>query len=135
MTEVRDRSWGAVVVDEAGRYLLVRHANGGHWDHPKGHPESGETPEETALREIREEGGIAAELIQGFAEEARWTLPDGRGKTVVYFLARKTAESTPTGPEGEILETAWLSYIAARRRITYETGKNVLDRAEAFLRR
>ena len=128
-----DYSWGAVVVDLSRRYLLVLHASGNHWDHPKGHAESGETPYQTALREIAEEAHIEAEIIDGFQTEASWVLPDGRGKKVVYYLARRKSECGLTGPPGEILDTVWLSYREARERITYQSGKDVLDRAEEFL--
>jgi tRNA nucleotidyltransferase (CCA-adding enzyme) len=129
-----DRSWGAVVFDGRQRFLLVLHASGNHWDHPKGHPEKGETPKETALREIREEALVSAEIIGGFETGASWTLPDGRPKRVVYFLARCTgaAEGAGGNPE-EILGTVWLPYQEARERITYSTGKEVLDRARNFL--
>lgn len=137
MTE-DDRSWGAVVFEDAEkgierRYLLVLHASGGHWDHPKGHAETGETPEDTVRREIREEGGVEIRLREGFVTDASWRLPDGRAKTVTYYLAEKTSECSTGGPEGEILGTVWLPYGEARNRITYETGKRVLDEAAAFL--
>jgi len=128
-----DRSWGAVVVDEKGRFLLVRHASGNHWDSPKGHAEPDETPVETALREIREEGRVEAEIIPGFSERADWMLPDGRGKQVVYFLARRLDSCESAEPGDEILELTWLPYKEARDLITYESGKRVLDRARKFL--
>jgi len=128
-----DRAYGAVLVDPSRRYILVLHASGNHWDHPKGHAEAGETPDETALREIREETQVDAELIEGFQTAAEWTLPDGRKKKVVYFLARSIGEAADQGPAGEILDTVRLPYREAREKITYETGRIVLDRAEAFL--
>lgn len=129
-----DRAYGAVVVDHLSRFLLVHHASGNHWDHPKGHAEPGETPRETASREIREEAQIQVEFIDGFQTEASWILPDGRQKTVVYFLARRISESTVQGPEGEILAKIWLPLEKARSKITYQTGKEVLDQAGYFLR-
>ena len=128
-----DRSWGAVVFDHRNRYLLIHHAGGRHWDHPKGHADPNETPRDTALREIREEAQINAEIIDGFQTEVGWILPNGRPKKVVYFLARRTGECPAEGPEGEILGKTWLPYTQAREKITYDTGKEVLDRAEEFL--
>ncbi|RKX86236.1 MAG: hypothetical protein DRP70_10475 [Spirochaetes bacterium] len=128
-----DFAWGAVVIDLSRRYLLVLHAGGNHWDHPKGHAESGESPVETALREIREEAQIETEIIEGFRVETGWTLPGGRPKRVVYFLARRVGKAEKQGPEGEILDCLWLPYSEAREKITYESGKEVLDKAEEFL--
>jgi 8-oxo-dGTP pyrophosphatase MutT (NUDIX family) len=111
------------------RFLLVHHASGGHWDHPKGHAEENESPEETVRREVAEEGGVRIRLVPGFEAEAHWILPDGRPKTVTYFLAEKIGECEAGGPEGEILGTAWLTCAEARARMTYDTGRQVLDEA------
>ena len=49
-----------------GRIFLLRRANTGYrdgeWAMPAGHVESGETPEQAALRELREETGVSAAL-------------------------------------------------------------------------
>lgn len=53
----------AVVFDERGRVLLVRHTYGRlNWELPGGASEPGETFAETALRELREETGLAARV-------------------------------------------------------------------------
>ena len=128
-----DKSWGAVVTDKQGRFLLIHHASGNHWDHPKGHAEKGESPQETALREIREEAQIIARITDGFAVEAGWTLPDGRPKKVTYYLAHSIGDCELEGPDGEILGKVWLSYDDARKKITYDSGKEVLDKARGFI--
>ena len=48
----KERSYGAVVINEKREFLLIKHRNGEHWDFPKGHKEDGESSEDTALREI-----------------------------------------------------------------------------------
>ena len=60
-----EKSCGAVVLRKnQGRLqvLLIKHINGGHWAFPKGHVEPGETEEQTALREIKEETGLSVTL-------------------------------------------------------------------------
>ena len=137
-TQERDRSWGAVVVDRADagverRYLLVKLASGRHWDSPKGHPEADESPAECARREIREETWIEVRFLGYFLKEVSWTLPDGRPKDVGYFLAEKTGEAPVGGPEGEVLDTAWLPFEEALERVTYESGRDVLKAAREAL--
>jgi 8-oxo-dGTP diphosphatase len=59
-------AYGGVLFDDEGRVLLRKPANeydGYKWTFPKGRPDSGETPEETALREMEEETGIKARII------------------------------------------------------------------------
>lgn len=51
----------AVIVDAAGRVLLVRHTYGRlNWEIPGGASEPGESVIETAIREVREEAGVDA---------------------------------------------------------------------------
>ena len=133
-----DTSFGAVVFkEEEGErlFLLVHHASGNHWDHPKGHPEEGETPRDTAAREIREEAGSRVEFLEDFSVRTGWVLPDGRPKEVTYFLARHIGDVPAGGPEGEILGTRWLPEAGALAAITYDTGRDVLREAAEHLSR
>ena len=53
---VSRKAAGGLVINKHGQMLFIfRH---GKWDLPKGHPDPGETPEETALRETEEECGV-----------------------------------------------------------------------------
>lgn len=75
-------------------FLLMKHAR--RWDLPKGHLDDGETDEECALRELREETGIKAkdiELVPGFLWTTEYEVNSKRfgercHKTVVIYLAR-----------------------------------------------
>ena len=51
-----EKSCGCLVVNQ-GKVLMIQH-NEGHWDFPKGHMEVGESEEDTALREVKEETNI-----------------------------------------------------------------------------
>lgn len=53
----RDFTASGFVVDD-GRVLLVRHRKLGRWLQPGGHVEARETPDEAAVREVREETGV-----------------------------------------------------------------------------
>jgi 8-oxo-dGTP pyrophosphatase MutT (NUDIX family) len=60
-----DRAYGGIVVDADGRILLRQPTGQFHgyaWTFPKGRPEPWETPEEAALREVKEETGYSAEI-------------------------------------------------------------------------
>ena len=55
-----EKSCGAICYtreEGAPRVLVICHRYGGHWAFPKGHVEAGESEEETAMREVREETG------------------------------------------------------------------------------
>lgn len=56
---LRTLSCGTVIVNPAGELLLCHVTGQDHWDLPKGRPDPGETPLHAALRETREETGLA----------------------------------------------------------------------------
>lgn len=130
-------SAGAVVFFESGgkiEYLLL-HYPAGHWDFPKGNIEFGESPEEAALREIKEETGLDVELITTFREEIEYFYYRGGKrirKRVIYFLAR--ARSKDVRLSWEHSGFVWLPFDEALSRTTYENSRRVLARAHAYIK-
>jgi 8-oxo-dGTP pyrophosphatase MutT (NUDIX family) len=60
------RAYGGVVIDPSGRVLLrepASHYKGDRWTFAKGKPKSGESPEQTAVREVLEETGYRAVVL------------------------------------------------------------------------
>lgn len=126
-------SAGGVVVDR-GEVLIIRHARG-EWIMPKGHLEPGETPEEAALREVREETGLTAEILAPLGETAYAYRRKGesvlRPKRVIWYLMRplnSREEVRLLRAEG-LLECAWLSFAQARERLTWAGDRTILERA------
>ena len=82
----REKSCGALVVRKNGEnfdLVLLRHRFGGHWSFPKGHVEAGESERQTALREVREETGLAIRLLDGFRESVEYFPKPGVKKQVI----------------------------------------------------
>jgi 8-oxo-dGTP diphosphatase len=60
------KAYGGVVINPSGQVLLrepTGHYKGDVWTFAKGKPESGESPEQTAMREVLEETGYRAEIV------------------------------------------------------------------------
>ena len=96
----REKSCGAVIFrqEDGGRYYLVLKSTQGHWTLCKGHVEGDETERETAIREIREETGLAVGFVDGFREVITYSPKPGVTKDVVFFLARAGAGTSPASP-------------------------------------
>ncbi|MCX6772031.1 MAG: bis(5'-nucleosyl)-tetraphosphatase [Candidatus Micrarchaeota archaeon] len=133
-----EKSCGALIFRQEGgrRLYLLLHYAGGHWDFPKGHVEKGESEEQTALREIKEETGLASlEFIPDFREEISYSFRHNTGETaekqVAFFLA-KTGEKLVRLSD-EHIGFAWLSYPSALKKATYENARMLLEKAEKRL--
>jgi ADP-ribose pyrophosphatase YjhB (NUDIX family) len=53
----------ALIINKKGEVLLVNHKKLGVWLHPGGHVEWNETPDETVVREVKEETGLNVKII------------------------------------------------------------------------
>ena len=127
-------SCGAVVFTRAAegvRYVIIRSLEG-FYGFPKGHMEAGETEQETALREIREEVGLKVRLLDGFREVHEYLMPKKPGamKRVVYFLAEY--EDQPIAPQAEELSQASLmTFEEAMAAFQFENLKELLQKAQS----
>ncbi len=131
---LREKSCGAVVFTQDGgviRYLLIR-MNLGHCGLPKGHVEKFETEYETAIREVREETGVSITLIDGFRESVVYSISPRTTKESIYFLGKFSGEDIVI-QETEVSDYKLCPYEEARKLVTYENDRAVLDAANAFL--
>lgn len=134
------RSAGGVVftLGSVPRVLLLRHESG-KWMLPKGTIEAGETPQEVALREVREETGLSnVRLVSDLGVERYfffWRSEDTYyDKTVHYFLLEFLGgeEPVPQTEEG-FVTCEWASIDDALDRIKYKETREVVRRAKEVL--
>ncbi len=130
---VIEKSAGAVVFHKSDKieYLLLL---SNFWGFPKGHIESGESEEDAARREIREETGLDVNLIDGFREvDEYWYQHKGQRvkKQAIFFLGEAKDRDSKISWEHE--EMAWLTYNDAIERLKYKNLREVLERANEFI--
>jgi 8-oxo-dGTP pyrophosphatase MutT (NUDIX family) len=120
MSTIHRRSFGIIPIAfpaaEPPLFLILRAYR--NWDFPKGGAEPGETPLETARRELAEETGIR-EFVLTWGKVSMDTLPYSGGKVATYYPAcvemRKL--TLPVNPElgrPEHNEYRWVTYQTAR---------------------
>lgn len=117
---------GAIVYLPERDAVVLRRTNNGELVLPKGHVESGETAAETAIREIREETGIAASL-SGWAGNERITFDSGkRSMFVTYFLA--IGEETPETASHLETDTVLVPAAEAAESVSFDNLKEIVQR-------
>lgn len=126
-----EKSCGAIVIYKSGdrcKILLVRNHNGRNYSFPKGHVELGETEEETAVREVKEETGLDIRIIPSFREVADYC-PFGKiRKRVVFFMAQTMSDKVHIQEE-EIDSFIWVNLEDAHHRCTYDNDLRVIRKA------
>ena len=132
---IYEKSCGAVVyrLENGCRLYLVERTPSGKTVLPKGHVEAGETEQETALREIREETNLEVALDCSFREIAVYSPKPNVEKAVVFFLAQPLTWDLIPQP-GEVVSLAWLPFEEAEPIMTYPAIREVLIKAEDCLR-
>lgn len=103
------RAAGGIVRNKTGQVLMIHRR--GVWDFPKGKAEEGETIEETALREVEEETGIAAR-ITGQRSFSVFHTYDTYGpkmlKETIWFEMEAISNQPVPQTEEQISEAVWV---------------------------
>jgi 8-oxo-dGTP pyrophosphatase MutT (NUDIX family) len=97
---------------------------------PKGHPDGDETPEQAAMREVREEAGVRAELIDKLGDVEYTYERKGRpmAKRVSFYLFEYRS-GDPRDHDHEIEEARWMPLEEAARSLTFEGEREMVARA------
>lgn len=108
------------------------------WCLPKGKIEKGEKPEDTALREVKEETGMEGKLIAKLDDINYWFYSQEEKvrifKTVKFYLL-KYLEGKPENHDWEMEEVVWVKLKDAENLASYPTEKEILKKARNYLTR
>ncbi len=111
--------------------LVTQHSGHHGWDFPKGHVESGEAVEAAALREVQEETGVIAEIVEKVGRSEYFYKAEGEKlfKTVIYFLMKYVGEAEAT-TAWEVSEIVWLDPDDVEEKLTFKGSKEVWELAK-----
>lgn len=130
-----EKSCGAIIfykTKQNTKILLVKNNNGRYWSFPKGHIEDGESEQETAVREIKEETGLDVTLFENFREISEYC-PFGKiRKRVVFFLAQAFTDNVKIQEE-EIDSFVWVDLQQARKMCSYDNDLRIIEKAETSI--
>ena len=114
-------------------YLLVKAKDDGYCGFPKGHIENGESEIQTAYRETLEETSIRVNISSEFRYEISYQTNKGNQKTVVYFLAEFQHQEPKRNNHFEDFDYLILPFDKAYQELTFESARQMLKKANAFL--
>lgn len=127
----KEKSCGCIILNNKNQILLILQ-NAGHWGLPKGHVEEGETEEQTAIREVKEETNVDVIVDTNLRYRMVYNPKEDVEKEVIYFIAKNTSNDCKPQLE-EVQEMKWLDIDNAINTITYENSKDLLKKVKKDL--
>jgi 8-oxo-dGTP pyrophosphatase MutT (NUDIX family) len=118
---------------------LIATQRGQRWGLPKGLVESGESLDETAVREVREETGLEAEFVERLGPIEYWYWWDEGGEKVryhkkVYYFLMAYRSGDVAQHDFEVEEVRWFPIDQAIERASYRTEREVLQQVRDWVR-
>ena len=125
-----------IVVRRGDRFLVLHTVPAGHWNHPAGQVETNETPREAAQRELVEETGLNAAVLdlaipQRYPVPAddRRSYPEGLAEVSIDSFASSAAAGWEPVLSEEHDDSRWCTYDEAMTLLTWPEARNALRAA------
>ena len=118
-----EKSCGGIIIKDE-KVLMVRQASK-IIGFPKGHTEEGETEVKTAIREIKEETNITAQIDENKRYTILYSQKPNIEKEVIYFIGTPLDDKQPKPQKGEIEEVMWVDIDKVEDNLSFDNIKEM----------
>lgn len=118
----KEKSCGSIIIN-CNKVLLIKQHQG-FYGFPKGHMETNETEEQTAIRETKEETNIDIQIIREYRYSNNYVINNEIAKEVIYFLATPLNTNIEK-QSSEILDVVWINIDEVYDKLTYQDTKEM----------
>ena len=117
---------------------LISVGDENRWQLPKGLVDKGESTEDAAMREVREEAGIDTEVVQRIDKVEYWYFWKEDGQRVryhkfVYFYLLRYKSGDVRNHDSEVNEARWFAIDDAIKMLAFKNEKKILEKAKELV--
>lgn len=136
-TLVREFSAGGVVYKKSINFitwLIIKPAGTDRWQLPKGRIENQESSQVAALREVAEEGGIQAKVVDKIGNQKYFFMADGKKifKTVTFYLMEYLSKASQSH-DWEVEKAEFLPFAEAISKLSFKGDRVILNQGKEIL--
>ena len=124
--------------NSSAEIVIVRIVPEMRWQLPKGIIDPGETIEEAAIREVREEAGVVAEIISPIETIEYWFIAERGGQRkrfhkFVHFFLMGYKDGDVDGHDHEVDESRWVDIDTALNMLAFKSEREVVTKARGMV--
>lgn len=132
----REFSAGGIVFNNKGEVLLAQNSSNKYWGFPKGWPNEKESMRDTAVREVKEEAGVEAEIVEKVGD-SRYVFTSKETKEKVFKIVTiylmKYIAGNPKDHDWEVSEASFFPPEEALKKLSFSQDKQLLKKALEIL--